>query len=459
MQSVGGHESSPTAVPSRLARRASPNVNTDMADVMALVECIIGGVRRFPGERFAMPANRVFDLTGVGYIMPDALIDRMPPEAAAMWRILAPTKMALTDASLVCDDDTAAALWDAAGRILSPDGITSEYQPADPTPNAIRVLQLTHYDPGSSVYRYHSAANTVPGIVSAFVRYGYGNPHCHLRQWDGELHRRTVELLAWTADVIHVHMDYRTLHHDLRYVLTANQRAAITYHGSILPGDTNRVLVDNDADARMNAIRFGARPYHARYGVDKYLPIPVPVDDYTTLGCQRDPWRGAESNRKFRIAHSPTRREIKGTNDFLAAVDYLATHEGVPVEAVLIENMEHGEALRLKAGCDATFDSFWLGMQGSGIEAAAMGQVVIAGDPQAAAEAADLNKGRVPWTFANDKTALIDTIRALVKEPAYYAYEAARVGAYVRAWHDYPVVGALYRDYLHEELDRGTANR
>ncbi len=49
-------------------------------------------------------------------------------------------------------------------------------------------------------------------------------------------------------------------------------------------------------------------------------------------------------------------------------------HQGIDIEPVLIENMEHGAALRLKASCDAVFDSFWLGMQGSGLEGAAMGK-------------------------------------------------------------------------------------
>jgi hypothetical protein len=197
--------------------------------------------------------------------------------------------------------------------------------------------------------------------------------HCSLRQWDGELHRRTVELLAMTADVIHVHMDWRALHQDLRYVLREGQRAAITYHGSVLPSDGARVLVDHDGDRRMGAVQFGARPYHGRHGVTRYLPIPVPVADYAAA---------AQSHRRgdvLRIAHSPTRREIKGTQTLLDAVDWLRDAEGLRIEVVMIEGLEHGAALRLKASCDVTFDSFWLGMQGSGIEAAAMGQAVIGG--------------------------------------------------------------------------------
>ena len=427
---------------------------------MVLTECIIQGQRRYPGEWMTVQSHRVRDFVALGYVMPDAYVDRMPPEVAAMWRLVGSDRPSLTDGSLVVDAETVNQLWASqSGRILSPDAVPTQYTAAEPGPWAIRVLQLTQYDPGSAVYRYHSAANTVPGVQSVLVRFGHSNPHCHLRQWDGDLHRRTVELLAMTADVIHVHMDYRALHHDLKYALQANQRAAITYHGSVLPGDTGRVLVDHEADQRNQSIRFGARPYHARFGVEHYLPIPMPSKDYALLAAPHLPWNGAaNAGRKFRIAHSPTRREIKGTGPFLEAVEYLTMHEGLPIEVVLIEGMDHGEALARKATCDATFDSFWLGMQGSGLEAACMSQPVIAGDQQAADEAAALNDGVIPWTFADDKQGLIEVIRKLVTDPEYWVGEALRVHEYVKRVHDYFVVGATYRDVLCKELGRGAAN-
>jgi len=422
----------------------APPGRSAFVQVMAVTECVIDGTRRVVGEAFTVAADRVDALVGYGYVMPDALFDLMQPEAAAQWRDR--PRRGLTAQSLVCDAATADALWSGDGRTLAPAGWaeTSTYTAAPVTPGAVRVLQLTQYDPGSSVYRYHSAANSVDGVVSAMVRYGDSNPHCSLRQWDGELHRRTVELLAMTADVIHVHMDWRALHQDLRYVLREGQRAAITYHGSVLPSDGARVLVDHDGDRRMGAMQFGARPYHGRHGVTRYLPIPVPVADYAAA---------AQSHRRgdvLRIAHSPTRREIKGTQTLLDAVDWLRDAEGLRIEVVMIEGLEHGAALRLKASCDVTFDSFWLGMQGSGIEAAAMGQAVIAGDVLAAGEAAALNGGACPWTYADERYQLLTVLARLATDPDYLAAEAARVGAYVARVHDYRAVGQRYRAFLQE---------
>jgi hypothetical protein len=194
----------------------------------------------------------------------------------------------------------------------------------------------------------------------------------------------------------------------------------------------------------MGAIQFGARPYHKRYGVPRYLPIPVPVADYEAAA------KGRARGDVLRIAHSPTKRAIKGTTVLLDAVAWLRESEGVRAEVVLIEDMAHGDALRLKSTCDVTFDSFWLGMQGSGIEGAAMGHAVIAGDPEAAAEAAALNGGVVPWTFADERYGLLNVIRRLATDATYYAAEAARVREYVGRVHDYRAVGARYRTYLRE---------
>jgi glycosyltransferase involved in cell wall biosynthesis len=256
----------------------------------------------------------------------------------------------------------------------------------------------------------------------------------------------TVEALAATADVVHCHMDYRGLFQRMRSTVEPYQRAAITYHGSLPPGDPRRTFVDADTDRKLHAVRFGARPYHHRWGVEHWLPIPMPVRDYQALrAANRAPLDG----RPFRIAHSPTRREIKGTAEFLRAVDYVRDHMGLRVEAVLIEDMPHGQALAAKASCDAVFDSFWLGMQGSGLEAASMALPVIAGDFDAAADLAKLGI-ECPWTFADDEHALRLTIARLIQEPSWAASEGERVHAYTVAHHDYPVVGAKYAHILTE---------
>jgi glycosyltransferase involved in cell wall biosynthesis len=152
----------------------------------------------------------------------------------------------------------------------------------------------------------------------------------------------------------------------------------------------------------------------------------------------------------FRVAHSPTVRKLKGTEVFLEVCSRLRA-KGIPIEPVLIEKMSHRDALEAKAACDATFDSFWLGIQGSGLEGAAMGQPVVAGDFDACA-AYVKHIGSCPYTFANDADSLADQLAALATDAEFYSEEAQRVGAYVREHHDYPAVARRYSEILKSRI-------
>ena len=77
--------------------------------------------------------------------------------------------------------------------------------------------------------------------------------------------------------------------------------------------------------------------------------------------------------------HLQNLRRDDGEHLDLAAVDILRG-KGLKIDLVMIQRQTHGKALAMKADADLTFDSFWLGIQGSGLEAASMGQMVVAGD-------------------------------------------------------------------------------
>lgn len=387
-------------------------------EVMVTTACILFGKRYAQWDRLMIPKHRAEDLFVAG---------------------------------LTVTAEQVEAMWQSAGRILTPNLVPSQYHAVPYDPNALKVLQLTAYDPGSSVYRYHSAANCVPGVVSALVRHGHSNTHCDLRQWDTEVDDRSIRILAMTADVIHSHMDYYVLRNVIRESIGPWKNAR-TYHGSVDPQSPRwSIYVNHEGeDDKMDAVVFGARPYHHRFGVPHWLPIPMPVKDY-------QPLRQPSGSRTFRIAHSPTNRRIKGTNELIAAVEYLRYHVGLDIELVMIEGMSHGEALRVKGSCDAVFDSFWLGMQGSGLEGGAMGIPVLAGDPDAQNDLVKLDIP-VPWTIANDGEGIRTMLARLISDRAFYEQEAARVHAYVKQYHDYPVVGAKYANILTEAVN-GSADR
>lgn len=354
--------------------------------------------------------------------------------------------------------------WTAPGRVLAVEPCSAQPFATAPTEGALRIAMGSGYDPGNAVYRFHSAVNEHTRHASAFLawRVPGGNPFRCPEQYDGQVaHRAIAPALVYEADVLHHHVDYYLGSAGLGAKPRPGQLLILHYHGSRPPGGGEQWAIQNaDRDDALGAVLCGARLTLCalRPGRIHWLPIAVPVARYAAMV----PVRPANV---FRIAHSATRDDYKGTRELVAAVDTLRA-KGLPIELVLIgyrrrgkgitlepHRRTHAEALRMKAACHVTFDSFWLGIQGSGLEAAAMGQPVLAGDPDVAALYRE-HVGHVPYTFAGDQRSLTEQIERLATDPAYYAAEAARVGAYVRAYHDYPAVARIYEGILSAELGR-----
>jgi hypothetical protein len=353
--------------------------------------------------------------------------------------------------------------YSAKGRVLSPWGEDKE-NPAytEEPPGALKIIQGCGYDPGSAAYRFHSAlAHTKH--ASAFVRWGDSNPFSSLRQYDGEKDAAITRQALLEADVIHCHVDY-ILMNNLGLSRGPGQILVRHYHGSVRKEDAERLGWWTHIEAVNDRIR-GAKLVGARLTfyeeaerlsqeigepvAIEWLPITVPVERYLALPTEKPT---SCPSTAFRIAHCPTKRSNKGTDVFLKVCDRLQ-QAGLQVIPVLMEKLPQAEALERKRTCDATFDSFWLGIQTSGLEGGAMQMPVIAGDPDVAALYRE-HVGYVPYTYANDERTLALVIERLMLDRAYYDAEAARVHAYVREWHDYPAVAARYESLLAKWLKR-----
>lgn len=299
---------------------------------------------------------------------------------------------------------------------------------------SLNFVFLTTFDPAGVAWSLHKAIETTTIHKSTYFRHTdnyiqYPAQYTHRHQLE---QRRALR----EADVVHAHLSSGLL----RIGIKKGAKRIVHHHGTML---RKRVAVMEALDRQHADIRLCANLELTQYGEDLiYLPNPIPYAEYAKLAEGRKP------GKVFRISHSPTKRQNKGTEAFLNAVAELKT-EGLPIEAVLIEGKTHAEALAIKATCDAAFDSFWLGLQVSGLEAAAMGQPVIAGDE-------DINKryeqwlGCVPYTTATEAT-LAKTIKRLIMDHQFYADEKARVGEYVLNHHDRAVVAKRYLDIVEGE--------
>ncbi|KKW05440.1 MAG: hypothetical protein UY40_C0020G0017 [candidate division CPR1 bacterium GW2011_GWC1_49_13] len=231
-----------------------------------------------------------------------------------------------------------------------------------------------------------------------------------------------------------------TLHPEQGEVLVSPQRVVIHHHGTLF-----RKMSDwfNLADPTLARLRLISNFELRRYGDGlRWLPNPIPVAEYRALRSLY-----FQPSPCVRIGHSPSKRELKGTETFLAAVETMR-RVGLAVEPVLIENQPHGEALRLKASCDLFFDSFDLGLQCSGLEAGAMGIPVLAGDEYVRAEY-EREVGSVPYVFVTPET-LADAMIDLAQHEEERQGAAERLASYVTEYHDEAAVALRYLDLLDE---------
>ncbi len=162
----------------------------------------------------------------------------------------------------------------------------------------------------------------------------------------------------------------------------------------------------------------------------RWQPNFVPTDDPLFMPPE-DPLP-AEAG-VLRIGHSPTRKELKNTDELRAIVARLNTEEpGRYYQLDQIENTPYVDCLRRKQHCDVLFDHMqgYFGM--SSLEGLSQGRPTIAGVD-------DWNIGHirdyfgcdsVPWVLARNSDELAATLRRFMDAPD----ECLAIGAASRAF-------------------------
>ena len=178
----------------------------------------------------------------------------------------------------------------------------------------------------------------------------------------------------------------------------------------------------------------------------KWQPNLVPVDDpaYTPDAVTPAFWEGT-----FRLSHSPTRRDLKNTDELLTVVNDLSA-SGVPVELDLIDNAPHAVCLERKRCAHACFDHMqgYYGM--SSLEALSLGRAVIAGldDWNLATIRTFVGDAPLPWRIARDARELRQRLVELAQDPARRRETGAASRRFmVERWSDTLCAGRL-ADFL-----------
>lgn len=316
----------------------------------------------------------------------------------------------------------------------------------------MRILMLAINDPAGTAIQFVKALNRHTShsarLVTLETRYTHS--------WEKDLHVpdlgpdgiEEVRILMEEADVFHFHM-------------TCDERQPFGPH---LPADyiKGKGVVHHHHghhDFRSNPESFQQKYkklgrtsllvstpdlMHLLPEAD-WLPNLVPVNEPLFMPM----WGRYDDNIKLKVCHSPTRKDLKNTDEFLAAVKNLK-REKVHLDVDMIDDVPNDQCLARKRRCHVLFDH----MQGyygvSSLEGLSQGVTVIAG-------LNDWNRERVmefsgtddlPWVLAHDQVSLEKRLRELNGDRAQCEAIGMKGRAFMEErWSDMKVANHLANFY------------
>lgn len=314
----------------------------------------------------------------------------------------------------------------------------------------MNILMLAVNDPAGTGIQFCKAVNRHSGhtcrIVTLETRYTHGwEKDLHVPDLDAAGIAELGELLR-SSDIFHFHM---TCDEHVRF-------------GPYLPSEFmhGKALVHHHHghhDFRSNPGSF--RSKYGRAGRKnllvstpdllrllpeaEWLPNLVPIDEplFSPLA------EGIDTDGPLRVAHSPTRKDLKNTDDFLAVIHSL-DKEGISVDVDMIDDVPNTECLERKRRCHVLFDH----MQGyygvSSLEGLSQGIAVIAGLDQWNLEnmAEFAGTDRLPWVIARDRGELHDQLRRLEADRSLCAEIGRKSRLFMEQhWSDRHVADRLIR--------------
>ena len=244
----------------------------------------------------------------------------------------------------------------------------------------MKILMIAINDPAGTAIEFTKAINKYTEhtcrLITKEIRYNFMfEKDLHL-PWLGEEGWEEVEKLLRTSDVFHFHM-------------TADEYIEL---GPFKPADhlRGKIIIHHHhghPDFRGNPEKY--RRKYREWGRKnlmvstpdlmkllpgaRWQPNLVPVNDPLYRPMHDKP------DKPIIIGHSPTRKELKNTSEFVQAVKILKRKTSIPIEMRLIENKAHKECLRLKRECHVLFDHLQGYFGVSSLEGLSQGLCVIAG--------------------------------------------------------------------------------
>ena len=314
----------------------------------------------------------------------------------------------------------------------------------------MQILMIAINDPAGTAIEFTKAINKYTQhtcrLITKEIRYNFmfeKDLHLPWLDWDGW---DEVEDLLKTSDVFHFHMtadEYIDLG-PFRPVDYLRGKIIVHHHHGHpdFRGNPEKYCQKYRDLVRGNLLV--STPDLLKFLPEaKWQPNLVPINDplYTPLEDKPE--------RPVVISHSPTRKALKNTTEFIQTGDALKRKSNVPVEMRLIENTPHKVCLQLKRESHILFDHLQGYFGVSSLEGLSQGLCVIAGLDifnQKHVHRFTQN-GRLPWIDAKQET-LKDVLEGLVADQVQRESLSQYSRTFMaRCWRDDQVIAQLNRFY------------
>ncbi len=285
----------------------------------------------------------------------------------------------------------------------------------------MKILMIADNDPAGTAISFSNAVNRYTDhscrLITREIRYNFMfEKDIHL-PWLKEDEWTIVQELLQTSDVFHFHTitDEFIELGPFRPVDYMKGKCIVHHHHGHpdFRGNPQKYRQKYMINKRNNLLVSTPDLLHLLPEA-RWQPNLVPIDDSLYLPVDDKPVS------PLIISHSPTRKDLKNTDEFLETIRHLQAGRKLPIELRLIENTPHIECLKQKRESHILFDHLQGYFGISSLEGLSQGVCVIAGlDEWNRKHILDFTGAeKVPWV-TGEKNNLIALFDGLVDDRAF----------------------------------------